>query len=68
LVSMFLDDHKQAFEDHKLTLINDQYPPDFMGDSFRRNQWEREEFDLLKKISDKVSQNMKKYEEMAGVQ
>lgn len=67
LVSMFLDDHKQAFEDHKLTLINDQYPPDFQGDSFRRNQWEREEFELIKKIAETVLRNMRKYEEMSKV-
>jgi len=67
LVSMFLDDHKQCFDDHKLTLLNDQFPPDFQGDSQRRNQWEREEFDLLKKIAATVAKNMQKYEEMAEV-
>jgi len=67
LVMMFLNDHSEAFKSHELTLINDQYPPDFQGNSYARKVWESQEFEMLKSIAETVLKNMKKYEEMAQV-
>ena len=64
---MFLEDHLEAYGRHYLTLINDQYEPDFRGDSYARKTWENEEFKTLKFIDETVLFNMKKYEEMAQV-
>ena len=64
---MFIADHLEAFNDHETTLINDNYPPDYQGDSQRRNQWESDEMELLKSIEKKVADNMKKYEELSEV-
>lgn len=64
---MFIADHLELFNDHETTLVNDNYPPDYRGDSQRRNQWESDEMELLKSIEKKVAENMKKYEELSEV-
>ena len=67
LAKMFIDDHSKAFNDFELTLVNDQYPPDFEGDTTQQKNYENFESELLKNIEKTVQENMKKYQEMAEV-
>lgn len=66
-VKTFVNDHKEAYELHQETLLNDWYTPHFGDDCEAKNEFEAQEVKRLKRIEEIVENNKRKYQQMMEV-
>lgn len=66
-VKVFINDHKEAYELHQETLLNDWYTPHFGDDFEAQKEFEMQEVKRLKRIEEIVEGNKKKYQQMMEV-